>query len=54
MKEKRSIIMFYDLLHLINSLECERCRNTYQSLIDYELKGHWDWTDSKLKIHLFT
>jgi hypothetical protein len=50
MKEKRSIIMFYDLLHLINSLNVSDAGILVQSLIDYELKGTlYDWTDSKLE-----
>lgn len=49
MKEKRSIILFYDLLHLINSLNVSDAGVVVQSLIDYELKGKlYDWTDSKL------
>ena len=41
--------MFYDLLHLINSLNVSDAGILVQSLIDYELKGKlYDWTDNRL------
>jgi hypothetical protein len=50
MKEKRSIIMFYDLLQLINSLEENDAGLIIKSLIDYELYGLiWEWSNPQLK-----
>ncbi len=45
-KEKRSVILFYDLLHMINSLSDKDAGLIIRSLIDYEIDGH-DYTFEK-------
>jgi hypothetical protein len=46
MKEKRSIILFYDLLHMINTLNDRDAGGVIKSLIDYEIDGY-DYTFEK-------
>ena len=39
--------MFYDLLHMINTLEPHHAGLIIKSLIDYELKNEvWNWENS--------
>ena len=45
-KEKRSVILFYDLLHMINSLSDKDAGSIIRSLIDYEIEGY-DYTFEK-------
>jgi hypothetical protein len=37
-KEKRSIILFYDILHMINALPAEEAGQVIKALIDYEME----------------
>jgi hypothetical protein len=39
-KEKRSIILFYDVLHMINALNDKQAGLVIKSLIDYEIEGY--------------
>jgi hypothetical protein len=57
MKEKRSIIMFYDLLHLINSLEPFDAGMIIKSLIDYEIHNkewNWDYSSDETKKYIYS
>lgn len=38
-KEKRSILLFYDLLHMINALNENEAGLIIKALIDYEIEG---------------
>jgi hypothetical protein len=38
-KEKRSIILFYDVLHMINALHEDEAGQVIKALIDYEING---------------
>jgi len=38
-KEKRSILLFYDLLHMINALNEEEAGQVIKALIEYEMQG---------------
>jgi hypothetical protein len=39
MKEKRSVLLFYDLLHMINALNEEEAGLIIKALIEYEMDG---------------
>jgi hypothetical protein len=39
-KEKRSVILFYDVLHMINALNDKEAGAVIKSLIDYEIEGY--------------